>query len=215
MRPLPGIAAVSGMCVLVAACPAPTHKLDEVTFYEGPDFKLKLVRYYENLRFHYTGEVFYVQCASARTAGSPGSVEQDPGWVTLANGGAIGSHSAAELVERERHNYLVIDDHTLVWTGTGLHVSFAGCSDVRAWYPTSLPVELIDPVAKPSYCAPQGASDCRNLDFEGDRRLRFEEVHVEPDGHISFSAHSRAFKGTGAVRVRSTDFGRTWSYDPL
>ncbi len=86
-----------------------TRKLDEMVFYEGPRFKLKLVRYYENLPLHYTGEVFRVQCASAKTANSPSHKTQDPGWVTLGNGGAIGSKSAAELVGRERQKYGVID----------------------------------------------------------------------------------------------------------
>src|SRR5688572_33151381 len=113
--------------LLVSGCGNRTRKLDETRFYDGPQFRLKLVRYYENLPFHYTGEVFRVQCASARTADFPGHETQDPGWVTLGNGGAIGSTNAGQLADRERRNYLVVDERTLVWLGTGFNISFDAC----------------------------------------------------------------------------------------
>ena len=140
-------------CTIVAGCSP--RKLDEVVFYEGPQFKLKLVRYYENLPFHYTGKVFRVQCSSANTVDSPGHEKLDPGWVEIGSGGAIGSTSAKELVNRERTHYLIVDDRTLVTTGGwALKVSFDACGSFRFWDPTALPLELIDPVDKPATCAP-------------------------------------------------------------
>src|SRR5688500_3715679 len=90
---------------LVAACSGGARKLDEAVFYDGPAFRLKLVRYYENLPFHYTGEIYRVHCGSAQTTQSPAHATQDAGWVTIENGGAIGSKSASELVERVRDSY--------------------------------------------------------------------------------------------------------------
>lgn len=197
--------------IALASCSQAAQKLDEVVFYEGPRFKLKLVRYYENLPLHYTGEVFRVQCASERTGNSPGHKTQDPGWRTLGNGGAIGSKNAAELVERERGNYLVIDDQTLVWIGNGVSVSFDACGQFRAWYPTSLPEELIDPVEKPDLCAPKGKVDCRQYNFQGDRAPHFGDIQVNATGNISFTVRSKAFRDKQALHVHSTDFGRTWT----
>lgn len=191
-----------------------SRKLDEIVFYQGARFKLKLVRYYENLRFHYTGEVFRVQCASARTANSPGHKMQDQGWVTLGNGSAIGSKNAAEVVQRERHNYVVIDEQTLVWTGPVFNVSFDACGSFRRWNPTTLPADLIDPVDKPSYCAPKGKLDCRHYDFQGGRQPHFDNVQVTPRGDVSFTLRSKAFKNDRAIRVHSRDFGRTWEVEP-
>lgn len=191
-----------------------TRKLDEIVFYEGPRFKLKLVRYYENLPFHYTGEVFRVQCASAKTANSPGHKMQDQGWVTLGNGSAIGSKRAAEVVQRERHNYVVLDEQTLVWTGPVFNVSFDACASFRTWNPTMLPTDLIDPVNKPSYCAPKGKVDCRHYDFQGDRQPHFDNVQVTGRGEVFFTVRSKAFKNDRAIRVRSRDFGRTWEVEP-
>jgi hypothetical protein len=196
--------------MFLASCSPTTRKLDEAPIYEGPQFRIKLVRYYEDLPWHYTGEVFRVQCASARTANSPGHKTQDAGWVTLGNGGAIGSKSAKGLAERERRNYLVIDDRTLAWTGNGVNVSFDACGSFRARYPTSLPEDLIAPAEKPDYCKPQGNVDCRHYDFLGDRRPRFEEIRVTPAGLISFVVYSTALRDNKAVRVQSTDFGHTW-----
>lgn len=203
------IAVVATLSASLLACEASTEKLDEAIFFDGPRFKLKIVRYYENLPLHYTGEVFRVQCSSART-GNPGHKMQDPGWVTLGNGAAIGSKSAAEVAQRERRNYLVLGEELLVWTGNGVNVSFDACGKFRGWYPTSLPADLIMPVEKPDYCAPKGKVDCRSYDFQGERAPRFEAVRANPQGVVSFLVRSRAFKDNRAVRVQSSDFGQTW-----
>ena len=207
-----GVALLAALPFLVASCDLSARKLDEDIFYEGPGFRLKVSRHYENLPFHYSGGVFRVQCASARTAHSPEEEMQDAGWVTLGNGGAIGSGSAQEIAERERHKYLVIDTQTLVWVGNGLSVSFDACATFAGWYPTKLPVNWVDPLEKPDYCAPRGTGDCRHFDFTGSRAPRFSDIEVEPaTGLIRFTVRSAALRGVGAVSVKSLDFGRTWS----
>lgn len=202
--------------ICLAACASSVEKLDEAFIYEGPQFKLKLVRYYENLPFHYVGEVFNVQCSSATTARSPGHKRQDPGWVTLGNGGAIGSKNAGQLAERELRNYLIVDERTLVWVGTGFNVSFDACGSFLHWHPVSLPEDMVVPVEKPDYCRPQGTADCRHYDFLGDREPGFTQIQVSPqEGHISFVVQSRAFKNTKGLRVRSADFGKTWQIEAM
>jgi hypothetical protein len=186
--------------VAVAYTRCVPRKLDETVFYDGPVFKLKLVRYYENLPLHYTGEVFRVQCSSAR----------NPGWVTIGNGGAIGSTSAEELVSAVRAKYFVMDANTLVWKGTVLKVSFDGCGTFRYWDPTTLPKDLIDPVHKPDYCAPKGKADCRYYDFHGDREPRFDQIRADSSGQVSFLVRSKAFKGGAVYHVGSNDYGKTW-----
>jgi hypothetical protein len=207
------LALLAGLAL--TACGSRTRKLDEVVFHDGPQFKLKLVRYHENLPMHYVGAVFRVLCTSDRTADSPAHKTQDAGWVTLGNGGAIGSKSAAQLVERERVNYRIVDEGTLAWLGNGVNVSYDACGAFRGWYPTALPAEMIDPVEKPDYCAPKGGADCRHYDFLGDRAPVFEALDVRPDGRIAFVARSKSIRPAGAVRVESPDSGRTWSVAPL
>ena len=197
-------------CVFLFACSPSTRKLDEAMIYEGPQFRLKLVRYFEDLPFHYTGEVFRVQCSSQQTRNAQADKTQDAGWVSLQNGGAIGSKSAAELAERERHNYVFVDDQTLVWLGNGVNVSFDACGSFRHWYPTSLPEDLIVPAKKPDYCKPKGNVDCRQDNFLGERKPRFEEIRVTSQGSISFIVRSKAFRNSKSVRVQSPDFGKTW-----
>lgn len=209
------LVAVTLACIHLTSCSPSTRKLDEAMIYEDPHFRVKLVRYYENLLFHYTGEVFRVQCSSARTTNSPGHKTQEAGWVTLGNGSAIGSKSAAALAERERRNYRVVNDLTLVWVGNGVNVSFDACGSFRAWYPTSLPEALIVPVEKPEYCAPRGTVNCRHYDFLNEREPRFEDIRVSPQGTISFVLHTKALRDNKAVRVRSTDFGQTWHTEIL
>ena len=196
--------------VFLFACSPSTRKLDEAMIYEGPQMRLKLVRYFEDLPFHYTGEVFCVQCSSRQTRNSQAHKTQDAGWVSLGNGGAIGSNSAAELAGRERRKYLVVNDQTLVWIGNGVNVSFDACGSFRGWYPTSLPEDLIVPAKKPDYCKPQGKMDCRQYDFLGERESRFEEIRVTSQGSISFIVRSKAIRNSKSVRVQSSDFGKTW-----
>jgi hypothetical protein len=195
--------------VLISSCSS-TKKLDEVVFHEGPKFKLKLVRYYENIPLHYTGEVFRVLCSSEKTKNSPALKTQDAGWVTVGNGGAIGSKSAEELVARERDKYRIIDDQTLVRLGTGFNISFNSCGQFRAWYPTSLSEELYTQLDKPAHCKPKGGGDCRHYDFLGDRAPQFEGIQVKANGKVSFTVQSKAFKNDSGLHVESTDFGKTW-----
>ncbi len=187
-----------------------TRRLDEAVFYDGPRFKLKLARNYRNLFLHYNGEEFAVQCSSAQTAGSRGHAMQDEGWRTLTSGGALGSKSAQEVVERERGDFVVIDQSTLVIKGTVFRVSFDACGSFAMWDPTTLPPELIDPVEKPAHCAPQGTGDCRYYDFHGDREPVYDELKVDPVGTVSFVVRSKSFRVGGALRVESSDFGQTW-----
>ena len=133
----------------LASCSDPSaRKLDEVVFYDGPHFKLKLVRYYENLPFSFVGEVFRVQALSAFTADIPGHRTQDPGWKTLGMGGATGSNNAQEILDRERHKYLIINDETLVWVDNGFNISFDSLRSSRSWSPTSLSDEFITRAGK-------------------------------------------------------------------
>jgi hypothetical protein len=198
------------LVTVLASCGGGTRKLDEAVFYDGPQVKLKLTRYFENLPLHYVGEVFRVQCGSAETASSPAHKTQDTGWVSIGNGGAIGSKSAGELVPLVRDSYRVIDDRTLVWTGNGFQVSFDACGHFQSWYPSRLPPEMIDPVEKPEWCAPAGTADCRNYDFFGDRHPKFEEIEVRPDGRVSFVVRTPAIRPNGVLRVESSDSGRNW-----
>ena len=109
------LAIVALTATALSSCAVSARKLDEAFIYEGPQFRVKLVRYYEDYPWHYTGETFKVQCASANTKDSPNLRTQEAGWVTVGNGGAIGSKNATELAERERHNYLVVI--TKFWSG--------------------------------------------------------------------------------------------------
>lgn len=85
----------------------------------------------------------------------------------------------------------MIDDQTLAWVGNGVSVSFDVCRQFRAWYPTSLPAELIDAaVARPEYA--------------------FEDIRVHRDGRISFTVRSMALKGKRTFRVARADFGQSW-----
>jgi hypothetical protein len=199
------------LLAVLTSCGGGTRKLDEAVFYDGPGFKLKLTRYYENIPLHYVGEVYRVQCGSPATALSPAGKTQDSGWVAIGNGGAIGSRSAAELVPLVRDSYRVIDEGTLVWTGNGFQVSFDACGRFQSWFPSRLPPEMIDPVEKPEWCAPAGTADCRNYDFFGDRHPKFEQIEVARNGRVSFVVRTPALRPNGVLRVESADSGRNWT----
>jgi hypothetical protein len=201
--------------LLAAGCLPNKKRLDEIVFHDEPGLELKVVRWHENLPFHYVGEVYVVQCRSEATRNFPQAGVQDAGWRMLWRGGAIGTRSAADLLPEIRERYRVLRGPTLVVPGTVFRVSFDGCGTLASWDPTRLPAEWINAVAKPSFCAPEGTGDCRYMDFEGERAPVYEQIEVDAEhGDVAFIVHSSGFSQAQTLRVRSTDRGRTWSFEP-
>ena len=216
--PINGLRTVAGAALLVSAgltgC-SDTRRLDEAVFYEGPVFTLKVVRFYRNLFFSYNGETFSVQCASENTAGWGGNKFTEPGWYELGSGGAIGTKNADDVVEQVKAQYIIVDDNILAIPGVVFRVSFHGCTQFKTWNPTTLPPEMIDPVEKPDYCAPQGGADCRYYDYHDDREPVYEDIRVHPEGRISFIVRTKTFKDVAGLMVSSEDAGETWKVDPI
>jgi len=200
------------VCVLVSGCDG-LEKLDEKVFYEGPHFKLKLARYYESILFHFNGEVFSVQCQSSATSSYQAKKRQEPGWRLIATGAAIGTKNAQEVINLVSDDYIIISDQIFVKKGGGISVSFDACGTITGWYPTLLPLHLIDQIEKPDWCAPKGGGDCRHYDFEGDRQVRIDDIKTDNLGNISFLARSKAFKDSAIFRIASSDYGRTWEHE--
>ena len=204
-----------GIALALASCRVGMQRLDEAVFHEGPGYRLKVVRHYENLPLHYTGETYSVQCASPATRDFEPQPTQDAGWRMLERGGAIGSKRASDLIPRFNGRYLSIDESRLVWLDRLFHVTFDACGHFSSWDPTSVPMDWIDPSEKPDYCAPKGTADCRTMDFDGDRTPRYEDIHVEANGRIRFVARTPAFRNAEALQVASDDFGSTWKVEPI
>jgi hypothetical protein len=196
--------------VLLVGCRPSIRRLDDAPMHDGPGLRLKLVRYHENLPWHFSGEIGVVQCSSDGTRAVKAARTNDRGWVPLGRVSAIGSRTARELLPQATADYQVLNERTLVWKGTVLQVSFDGCATFAMWDPTSLPLERINPVAKPDHCAPKGTGDCRYYDFQGDRTPVYSEIAVTSDGGIEFFASSESFLPSRRIRVTSTDSGTTW-----
>ena len=213
--PAVGISRIVLGALLCASCTNSLSRLDEEVFYKGPTFSLKLVRYYENLPLHYTGEIFVVSCSSPATATSPAHQTQDHGWVQVGRGGAIGSKTAHDMVLRERSRYLIINDQILAVPGTVLRVSFNACGSFTQWDPITLPADLIASVEKPDFCKPKGLGDCRYYDFQDDRTPRYDDITSDSAGVLTFTVQAKAFKDGRRLKVTTLDYGRTWSIQSL
>lgn len=200
------------VCVLLSGCNG-LEKLDEKVFYEGPHFKLKLARYYESILFHFNGEVFSVQCQSSATSSYQAKERQEAGWRLIATGAAIGTKNAQEVINLVTDDYIIISDQIFVKKGSGISVSFDACGTINGWYPTLMPLQLIDQIEKPDWCAPKGGGDCRHYDFEGDRQVRIDDIKTDNLGNISFLVRSKAFKDSATFRIASSDYGRTWEHE--
>ena len=192
------------------------RRLDEQVFHEGPQMRLKLVRHYQRYFLSYDGEVYSVQCASEATADNGPQKHQDAGWQRLQTGGAVGSTSAKQFATHVEPGFVFLDDQTLTWSHLGLSVTFDACGTLQYWDPIrELPSGMIDPVDKPSYCAPRGEADCRHYDFLGERQPQYDDIVLGDDGTLTFTVRSSAFKDIDALLVRTEDHGRTWSYEPF
>ena len=199
--------------LLLSACGNPNQRLDEYLFYDGPQFKLKLVRFYRNVPFDQLGERAVVMCRSNSTADIPSQFPEDTGWRMLGSGDARGSHDAREAARGVTPAYEVLDEHTLVSMLKVFNISFDACGHFINWDPSRLPDSMIDPVEKPDTCAPTGLADCRYLDFEDARMPRYRQVRVEGPGRVSFTVSSRAFRDIAQLHVQTLDNGAVWHVD--
>ena len=198
------------LCSLLAACGNPNQRLDEYVFYDGPEFKLKVVRSYRNIPFNYLGEHAVVMCQSENTAEFPAHDQQDAGWRMLGAGSGQGSKNAEEAALAVKNDYQVLDDHTLIAKTNVFNISFDACGHFINWDPSRLPPSMMNPVQKPDSCAPNGPVDCRYYDFEGERAPRYEQIRVTGKGQVGFTASSKTFKGVELLSVQTSNNGAVW-----
>jgi hypothetical protein len=203
------------LCALLVACGNPNQRLDEYVFYNGPQFTLKVVRFYRNIPFNQLGEQAVVMCQSENTAEFQKNKQQDAGWRMLGAGGGQGSINAKEAALGVKSDYEVIDDHTLVGKIHVFNISFDACGHFINWDPSRLPQAMINPVEKPDSCAPNGPADCRYYDFEGERAPRYEQIHVAGKGQVNFTASSATFKGVESLRVATRNNGGVWHVETV
>ncbi|MGB5474642.1 MAG: hypothetical protein WBQ78_14355 [Gammaproteobacteria bacterium] len=197
------------------ACGEPNQRLDEYEFYQGPQIRLKVVRYYRNIPFNYLGEYAVVMCQSENTADFSANDRQDAGWRMLGAVAGQDNTSAREAASIVKDDYEVLDNHTLVAKTSAFNISFDACGHFISWDPGRLPASMIDAVEKPDSCAPNGPVDCRDLDFEGDRAPRYEQVSVTGPGQVSFTARSKTFKGVERLHVQTRNNGAVWHVDTV
>jgi len=198
---------------LLVACGEPNQRLDEYVFYDGPQFRLKVVRYYRNIPFNYLGEHAVVMCRSENTGDFPGNDAADAGWRMLAEAPAQGSRDAREVALGIRDDYQVLDAHTLIAKTGVFNISFDACGHFINWDPTRLPQTMINAVPRPDSCAPAGPLDCRFSDFEGDRKPLYEQISVAGEGQVSFRVSTPAFRGVRSLHVQTRNNGALWHVD--
>jgi len=198
------------LTLALAACGPSLQRLDEAPLFRTEALELKVVRYHERVFLHFDGEIGVVQCRSAATRDLPAGRTHDAGWAVLGRVAALGSKDAASVAADARKDYLALPGGVLAWKGVVLMLSGDGCRSFVTWDPTRQVPERIDPVPKPDYCAPKGTGDCRYHDFFGDRMPAYSGIEAVAGGRIAFVVRSSAFKGGGAIKVTSEDFGRTW-----
>lgn len=193
------------------------RKLDEAVFLDTPELTLKVVRYYENLPFSFSGEIYVTQCSSPNSKELPASVTNEAGWVVIDRGTALGSKSAMEVVDKVRNKYTVVGDGVLYWSYVPINISTDGCRTRISWSPATLPAEMIIPKALPEHCKHDKEKLCDRMygpawPFEAAGSLpRYFDVHAARSGEISFRMQSTAIKEGIIMFVTSNDRGKSWN----
>ncbi|OGI62385.1 MAG: hypothetical protein A2W18_10635 [Candidatus Muproteobacteria bacterium RBG_16_60_9] len=216
MNPIGLRLSVGLLSLLLCACSKELRKLDEAVFLETPELTLKLVRYYENLPFSYSGEIYVTQCSSPNSKKLPASDVNEPGWRVIDRGAALGSKSAPEVVDKVRNRYTVIGDGILYWSHVPLNISLDGCRTLITWSPVTLPAETIIPAALPEHCKHDKEAVCDRMygsswAFQAQGRLpRYFDVQATRQGKISFRMQSAAIKDGSILLVTSSNGGKSW-----
>jgi len=203
------------LVVLLAACGEPSRRLDEYVFYDGPQFSLKVVRYYRNIPFSYLGEYAVVMCRSDNTGADAGRDTPDAGWRMLGEVDARGSENAAAAALVVSKDYQVLDERTLIAKDNVLNISHDACGHFIGWDPARLPQDMIDTVPGQDPCAPGDVTDCRDTGFGGDRKPRYGQISVSDSGEVGFTVRSPAFRGVELLRVRTGNAGGTWHVETV
>lgn len=198
------------LCILLLACGNPNQRLDEYVFYDGPQFRLKVVRFYRNIPFDKLGEHAVVMCQSENTAEFPAPDPEDAGWRILGSEDVQGSNTAKEAALGVKDDYEVLDDHTLIGKMKVFNISFDACGHFVNWDPSRLPQAMLNPREKPDSCAPNGPADCRYYDFEDDRTPHYEQIRVAGKGRVSFTVSSPTFRGVERLGVQTRNNGDVW-----
>jgi hypothetical protein len=214
MKPVVSSLLVAALFVL-PACGDPEQRLDEHVFHDGPQFRLKVVRYYRNIPFSPLGEQAVVMCRSANTAGYSGDRPQDAGWRVLGSVDVRDSTSARQAVPDVMENYIVRDEHTLIATTRAFNISFDACGHFSSWDPVNLPATMIAPAQQPDSCAPAGPVDCRELAFAGERAPRYAQIRVTGEGEVEFTVRSTAFRDVEMLRIHTRNQGAEWHVDTV
>lgn len=216
MKPICRHLSVGLLTLLLSACSKELRKLDEAVFLDTPQLKLKLVRYYENLPFSYSGEIYVTQCSSPNSKELSASNINAAGWLVIDRGAALDSKSAADVVEKVRHRYTVIGDGILYWSFVPLDISLDGCRTFITWSPVTLPGEMIIPAALPEHCKYDKEAVCARMygpmwPFQAEGRLpHYFDVRATRSGEISFRIQSAAIKNGSVLFVTSHDGGKSW-----
>jgi hypothetical protein len=211
--------------LLVATATRHTSHVDDAVVVANHSLTVKVVRYREYGPF--SGSSSYaVQCRSAQTTKAPFiHGQQDRGWLTLAS--FLDSTSSTSAIAVKLSNeFQIYNQSVLIWMRgetSPPRISVDGCVTFREWSPASVEHVLIVPAeawprdrepapleAKPFFCA-DVRRDCRIYEFGGTRQVRYRELSVSSEGHVSFIASSKAFT-VGDLRVESDDWGHTWRY---
>jgi hypothetical protein len=207
----------SGCAFLAGAMSALTYHesgAGEAVIYKTSKFELRVVRRRQADAFSTIRYSYAVECGANRE------------WIYITGGGDSTLGSAAAIADQLRREFQLYGDDVLVWMSDGLPRVYADrCTSIRQWVPWSVGASLIDPApiwpkerepapleAKPWFCA-RPDQDCRQWEFGGERRVRYINTKIDPNGTISFDAHSTAFK-SGTLHVESRDWGQTWRHWP-
>lgn len=204
------------------------HKLDEATFYKDDFLELKVVRYLENMPFHYYGNVARVMARSSNTAHCYKRKYQDSGWRELGTpfgDDPLGPNPSLELlVEAARNTLKVTDQGTMIYGKNGVVVTWDGCGTMRYWGANNIKGSDFVSTDKYEKCLEEslikekngalskgwGKLNCWSRNFHGENSFHTWDLYAKKDGYASFKVKSNAFKDSIILLVETHDFGKTW-----
>jgi len=125
--------------LLLGAMGCGTFRAGEATIAQSKAIRVRLVRYYENVPFDYTGYKYDIECVAPSARTRLGTSTE------FAN---YNDNSPRRLAERLRRRVTITDDDVAIWVEQGsIAFAFDGCSKVTSWWPPrdafDVPVETI------------------------------------------------------------------------
>lgn len=206
-----------------------SHKLDEKKIFKKNGIELKVSTYFENLPFHFNGNIYRIECKSRHTKYK--SIPTHSGFLKLGYT-SDSDFDIDVLAKVAREGYHVTDQEVMIVSSDkSIFITWNGCLSFSTWSLENIVSEdLVESTPQYKECLLQTKKNmnwphirsrvnklgsieksCQSQKFSGNNLPVFSNFQAASNGTASVLIQSGAFKNSRSIIVKIRDFGKNWT----